>query len=122
MAKTRKRPHIEPLTDHQAQEIIKTVEDAAVEFAGQFDELENALGMLMVGRLVGWRVLLLIHNKRTIRKYEAILGINVREAFPEEGPLAHKSIALQFVKKVGGFWKAVSGQVVVEDRRELVRG
>lgn len=120
MAKPRKRPHIEPLSDKQAQEIVKTAEKAATEFYGQFDELENALGMLLLGRLVGWRLLVLIHNKRTIRKYEQILGINIREAFPEEGPLAYKSVALEAIKKLGNFWKAVSGEVKVEGRRELI--
>jgi hypothetical protein len=57
-----------------------------------------ALGMLVMGRLVWLKLLVLIHNKRTIRKYEEILGISVRD-FPEEGPLAHKSAALEFATK-----------------------
>jgi predicted transcriptional regulator len=72
---------------------------------------------------VGWKVLALIHNKRTIRKYEEILGINVREEFDEEGPFADKSIALNVVKKLGTFWKAVNGiekdSELREKRREL---
>ncbi len=90
------------------------------EFEGQFDELENALGMLMIGPLVGWKVLLLIHNKRSIRKYEKILGdINVRELFPEVGPLAGKSNAYRLAEALGKFWKAVSGEVKIDDRRLL---
>ncbi|MDB5811257.1 MAG: hypothetical protein JWN94_3379 [Betaproteobacteria bacterium] len=72
-----------------------------------------------MGRLVGWKILVLIHNKRTLRKYEEILSIKVREAFLPEGPLAHKSVALAFVKKVGNFWKGVSGEIKIEDRREM---
>jgi hypothetical protein len=122
MAKPRKPVHIPPLSAKEAQDIIKRIEDATKEYVGTFDELESAIGMYMIGRLVGWRVLVLIHNKRTIRRYQEILGdINIREIFPEEGPLAHKSIGLEFVKKLGNFWKAVSGEIKVEDRRELVK-
>src|SRR5690349_21974357 len=115
----KKRVHIEPVPDGEAGALLKRVDDIARNFVGQFDELEAALGMMLLGRLVGWKVLALIHNKRTIRKYEEILGINIREAFPEEGPLAEKSQAYMLVKKLGQYWKAVSGDLKVENRREL---
>lgn len=120
MSKPRKPVHFPPLSPKEAQDLIKRVEDATKEFKGQFDELESAVGMFMIGRLVGWKVLVLIHNKRTIRKYEEILGgINIREDFPEEGPLAHKSLGLEIVKKLGNFWKAVSGEQKLPERRVL---
>ncbi len=55
--------------------------------------------------------MVLVHDKKTIRKYEQILGISVRERFPEVGPWAHKSIAWNLVQKVSNFWKAVSGDI-----------
>lgn len=121
MVKPSKSVHIPPLSAKECQDLVKHIERATKEFQGQFEELESALGMLAMGRLLGWKVLILIHNKRTIRKYEEILGINVREAFPDEGPLAHKSCGLELVKKLGNFWKAVSGEQPVQDRRELVK-
>lgn len=33
----------------------------------------------MVGFHFGWKVLYLVHSKRTIKKYEAMLGIKVTE-------------------------------------------
>lgn len=123
MPKPRKPVHIPPLTCKEAQDLIKQTVDSTVEFEGQFDELESALGMLMIGRLVGWKVLVLIHNKRTIRKYEEILGgINIREVFREEGPLAHKSLGLKIAKQLGKFWKVVSGEEKVEERRQMTLG
>jgi hypothetical protein len=120
MSKPRKPIHVPPLTAKQAQDMLKLVEERTQEFKGQFDELESALGMYMIGRLVGWRVLVLIHNKRTIRHYEKILGgIDIRKEFPEEGPMAHKSIGLAVAKGLGNFWKAVSGELKVEERRTL---
>jgi len=122
MAKPKKRVHVPPLPPEEAYELMKKLDEAVREFDGQFDELENALGMMLLGRLVGWKVLALIHNKRSIRKYEEILGIKIREAFPEEGPLTHKSVGYEFIKKLGNYWKAVSGEAKVEDRRTLQSG
>lgn len=119
MSKPRRRPPPPALPPEEAEKLVRDIDLLAHKFEGQLDELESAIGMLMLGRLVGWKVLVLIHNKRTIRKYEEILGINVRDAFPEEGYLAYKSVGLEIVKKLGNFWKAVSGDVKVEHRREL---
>lgn len=119
MGKPKRRVHIPPLSPAEAYELMKNLDEVVRRFDGQFDELENALGMMLIGRLVGWKLLVLIHNKRSIRKYEEILGIKIREAFPEEGPLTHKSAAYEVIKKLGNYWKAVSGEAKVEDRRAL---
>lgn len=68
---------------------------------------------------MGWRVLVLIHNKRTIRKYEDILDINVREFFPAEASQSHRSVGYSIAKKIGNFWKAVSGDIKIDNRREI---
>ena len=121
MTKPRKRarPKVEPISDEQAQALIKKVEDCVYSFTGNFDELESAIGMLFIGPLVGWRILVLIHNKRTIRRYEEILGINIRKDFQPEGPFTYKSLGYEVVQKLQKFWKAVSGEIVVENRRNL---
>jgi hypothetical protein len=114
-----KRVHVPPPSPEDSQKQFKRIIEITRNYKGGFDELENALGMYMIGPLIGWKVLLLIHNKRTIKKYEEILGIKVREEFPAEGPLAYKSVGLKFVKDLGNFWKAVSGEQKIDDRREL---
>lgn len=92
---------------------------AIANFYGQLDELEAALGVLRMGDHFGWKVLVLIHNKRTIRKYEEILNIRIRDFFPIEGPSAERSMGYSIAKKIGNFWKAVSGEIRIEKRREL---
>ncbi len=74
------------------------------------DELESALGMYMIGFHFGWKVLYVIHSKRTIRKYEEILGISIREQFPEFGPDADRTNAHKVIQAVSSFWKLVSGE------------
>ncbi len=93
-------------------ELVNLVDKASKNFKGDVTTLESALGMLVVGRLVGWRVILLIHDKTTVRKYEKILGVNIREVLPEVGKLAHKSVAWEAVQKVSSFWKAVKGDIL----------
>ena len=68
----------------RAEQLVHIANDALKRFSGTADELEKALGLLMLGDYLGWKVLIIIHNKRTLRKYEEILGISVREFFPEE--------------------------------------
>ena len=65
------------LTKPQRDEMYRIERGAIARFKGQLDELEAALGMLRMGHHFGWRVLVLIHDKRTIRKYEQILAIKV---------------------------------------------
>lgn len=76
----------------------------------QLDELESALGMYMIGFHFGWKVLYVIHSKRTIRKYEEILGISIRDIFDEFGPDADRTNAFKLIQGVSNFWKLVSGE------------
>lgn len=106
-------------TLEQEAELIRVEREAIARFSGDITELEAALGVLRVGHHFGWRVLVLIHNKRTLRKYEQILGITVREFFPAEGPSHERSVGYGWAKKIGNFWKAVSGAIKIEDRRTI---
>ena len=119
MAKKSKLP-LPAVDKDYAVDVMERIHKTAHEFSGDFGDLETAFGMLVIGHLVGWKVLVLIHNKRTIKKYETLLGIDVRREFPEEGPLAAKSLGLELAKKLGSFWKAVSGDVPIAGRRELI--
>lgn len=102
--------------DQDRAEQLRDIESKAIaKFNGGFDDLEAALGVLRLGDHIGWKPLILIHNKRTIRKFEEILEINMREFFPEEGPCASRSLGYTISKKIGNFWKAVSGEVKDED-------
>ncbi len=99
---------------------LQFIEDQAIcNFSGMLDELESALGMLRIGHHYGWRTLYILHSKKTIRKYEEILNIKIREIFDEEGPSAQRSVGLALAKKASNFWKAVSGEYRVENRREV---
>lgn len=81
-------------------------------FRGELSDLESAIGMLMIGRHYGWRVILLVHSPSTVRKYLKILGLkNLRDVLPEVGVLAHRSEAWRDIEGTDNFWKAVRGQI-----------
>ena len=112
------------LNQDQVWEMYQIERKALARFSGQLDEFEAAVGMMHLGYHVGWKPLVLIHNKRTLRKYQDILDIDIREMFPDEGPSADRSIGYSVAKKLGSFWKAVSGELkddqLREQRREIV--
>jgi hypothetical protein len=93
--------------------------EAIANFKGQLPDLESALGILRIGSHLGWRVLALIHNKRTLRKYEDILDIKFKEFFPDEGPSHERSFGYMAAKKLGNFWKAVSGEIKIDRKKEI---
>lgn len=72
-------------------------------------ELESALGMFMLAHYLGWKVPYLLHSKRTIKKYEDLLGLKLSECFPEFGPDADRTNAYKAIQTVSNFWRLVSG-------------
>lgn len=104
-------------TNEREQQLLQIEREAVANFSGLLDELQAALGFLRFGDYYGWKVLVIVHNKRTIRKYEQILNINIKEFFPAEGSESSRSVGLNLAKKIGNFWKVVSGDIKIEDRR-----
>lgn len=113
-----------PLTEQQSARFAEIARFAVQNFQGSSDELEAALGMYVLGVYLGWKPLVLMHSKKTIRKYEQILGITVREEFDEEGPTSERSRAFVIARGVTNFWKAVSGEdkSINKSERKLLHG
>lgn len=101
-----------PIKDLDEKQLIALIDKAIKEYSGDSGELERAIGMFLFGRRLGWRVVYLMHDKKTIRKYEGHLHIkDIRDYMREETDLSHKSVAYSIVKRLGSFWKAVKGEV-----------
>ena len=96
------------------KDLIPHIDKVIKNFKGYAPTLEHAIGAYLVGRRVGWKVLYLMHDKKTIRKFEDILKVRFKDEFKEYGDLAHKSIAYNLAKNVSNFWKAVSGEIKVK--------
>lgn len=92
-------------------ELVAHLDRIAIEFKGSINELESAIGFFMVGRIFGWKPLVLIHDKSTVKKYEKIIQLNFREELEPAGEYAEKCNAYRAVLKVSSFWKAVKGEI-----------
>lgn len=101
---------IKKLTNKQIGKICNRAFD---NFNGLAGNLNSAMGMLHVGNRVGWRTLLIMFDKKTIKRNENILGVKFKEILPEEGDCADKSVAWSTYKKLKltNFWKVVSGDI-----------
>jgi hypothetical protein len=102
----------------QTQDFIhKTIE----RYRGPAGDLESALGMFLLGRYLGWRALYVLHSKKTVSKYESILGIEVQSAFEPVGPDAHRSPGYLAADSRPNFWRVVSGEDVIDskERRQI---
>lgn len=62
------------------------------EYRGIGTTMESALGALIIGQYFGWRVLKLLHNPATYRKYEKVLGVEFKKVCPEITELGKKKV------------------------------
>lgn len=106
------------LSSAQEAQLREIETKAIANFQGDLTLLEAALGMLRFGHHVGWRVLYIIHSKKTIRNYEEILGVKIRDLFDETGPSSHRSFGYSLAMRFPNFWKVVSGEVKIPHRQE----
>lgn len=101
------------LDDATEQKILQNMQ----EFRGIGTTLESALGALIVGQFFGWRVLKLMHNPATYRKYEKVLGVEFKAVCPEITEFGKKkSIGYAITEKLGSFWAVVMGKRKVADK------
>ncbi len=94
------------------KQLMQVIDQAVDGFHGNLNDLGSAIGMLVLSRRYGWKVMLLIHSPGTIRKYLKILGLgSLRDVAPELGDLSQRSNAWRLVEGTSNFWKVVRGQI-----------
>ena len=105
------------MTPDELRDIKKMIDKATADFKGDITELEAAIGLLFVSEHMGWKPMLLVHDPRTVKKYEDHLRLGDRNfsyrtpgLLPEVGPKAMKLNAWRLVQKGLNFWRAVRGQ------------
>ncbi|GKS70254.1 hypothetical protein W03_22580 [Nitrosomonas sp. PY1] len=90
------------------------------EFRGVGNTLESALGALILGQFFGWRVLKILHNPATYRKYEKVLGVEFKDICPEITEFGKKkSVGYAITEKLGSFWAVVMGKRKVADKGKI---
>jgi hypothetical protein len=108
-----------PLSAEKLLELQAIELHAISSYRGGVDELESALGFLKLGFQIGWRPLAIMHSKKTFRKYEEILEIDAKQLFEPETPASDRSMGYAIAKTLSNFWKVVSGDIKIDNRREI---
>jgi len=119
MRHTPKHERMVRLTQAQHSRLADIEAEAVCNFTGDLNQLEAALGMLRMGPYVGWKVLYILHSKKTVRTYEEILGIRIRDEFEERGPGSYRSLGLAIADKYTNFWKVAGGDIKIPKRRDI---
>lgn len=110
---------LKPLTLEQVAQLQEIEYRAIRDYSGDLTQLEAALGMLRIGHHFGWKVLYILHSKRTIRNYEEILGIRIREIFEPEGPSSYRSFGFNIAGRFRNFWKVAGGDIKIPHRQSI---
>lgn len=104
------------------RELLDKVEDVVKNFKGQADHLSEAIGLIVLGHFMGWRVVRLISSRRCWETTTRIFG-DPKEFLPERGRYAYKSIGLSIVDRIGGYWDFIKGScnaMPLESRRGIL--
>jgi hypothetical protein len=103
------------------EELMQLIERVTEEFEGDLDEFNKAVGMLVVGRLLGWRVQRLVSPRSTWTLASKWFG-DPKKLMPDRGPFSRKSVGLAIVDRLGDYWGIIRGsssraEVTAEQRR-----
>ena len=84
------------------------IEEVCEQFQGQFPDLFQMIGIVVVGRLFGWRVVRLVVSPSMWTMLTRMFG-DPKVWMPERGRLSYKSFGLKVVDSMGCYWDFVKG-------------
>jgi hypothetical protein len=100
-----------------SKEFGDIIENSLLNYSGDFTVFETAVGAFLLGHYIGMHPLLVIHNNKTILKYESILGIKFRDYLPNTTEFSDKSIGYSVALRAADFWVAATGAQRIEGRK-----
>jgi hypothetical protein len=103
------------------KELMKLIDKVSTEYHGQFDDLQEIVGMVMVGRLYGWRVTRLVSSRRLWTLACNKFG-DLKEILPRETDLSKKSVGLNIIDAAGDYWEFINGKaaaIPIHERKQI---
>jgi len=105
------------------EQLQQRIDDVCEKFTGHIPDLYQIVGVMVVGRLFGWRVVRLTCSRRVWTLATRWFG-DPKVYMPERGRLSYKSVGLNIVDKLGDYWEFVNGSATREglsaaDRKAL---
>ena len=109
-----------PVKDLTDAELVELIASSFNRFEGTADSWESAVGMMFLGKYMGWKIVHLVHSQATVKKYEKILGIDVKTDFEPSTDASQRSVAWKAIEGFSNFWKAVKGETDIPNARSQV--
>lgn len=92
------------------EELIKRVYSVVNDFHGQADDLCYVVGIVLVGRRYGWRVMRLISSRKAWKLASDLFGdLKTGELMEEKGPIYSHSLGARIVDTLGHYWDFING-------------
>lgn len=103
------------------KELDAKIDQVCDDFKGQLDDLYAAVGLIVVGRRYGWRVMRLISSRRHWSLASDLFG-DPKDLMKERGRCYKKSIGCEIVDKAGEYWAFIKGhKPLAQDVRKAVQ-
>jgi hypothetical protein len=104
-------------------ELMMKVEGKFKDFEGDITDFYTAVGMVVVGRLTGWRVMRLVSSRKTWSLANDIFGDIKAPGYlmREREIYSVKSVGLKIADTLGEYWEYVQGHKYMDlvDRRGI---
>lgn len=102
------------------KELMEKIEQVASEFHGDISHLYEAVGMIVIGRLFGWRVMRLVSPGRVWSDAIKLFG-DPKLLMREREKYAYKSLGLKAVDLAGDYWNVIKRirPVPIHERRVI---
>lgn len=103
------------------EELMQKIEEVTSGFQGDISHLYEAVGMIVVGRLFGWRVMRLVSARRAWPDAIKLFG-DPKQLMPERGKYAYKSVGLKIVDELGEYWDVIKRKksMPIQEKRIIV--
>lgn len=102
------------------EELMKKIDEVCEDYSGFANDLYMIVGMVVVGRRLGWRVVRLTVSSGVWARANKAFG-DIKLLMPERTEYTRKSIGLAMVDKMGSYWEVIRGSISVplSERRKL---
>lgn len=87
-------------------ELMQKIEEVTANYKGDISHLYEAVGMIVIGRLFGWRVMRLVTPGRTWIDAKKLFG-DPKDLMLEKERYYKKSVGAAAVDKMGNYWEVI---------------
>jgi hypothetical protein len=107
------------------EELLSRIEDIVTNYEGRLDYLNEAIGIIVVGRLMGRDVQQLVSSKRAWSLVKQLFPEGLDDIMRRRERLAKKSVGLKVLDTAKDYWNFINGNhsrddLPNEERKMLV--